>query len=193
MGIEKLITTKLTNERWLNLYRTSYTKDGVPCDWTFASRGRDPSGGPKKKEDAVVVIATTTEKPPRVVVISEYRVPIQGWEYHFPAGVMEPGQTVEQMAAKELLEEAGCILDEVRAVSPLLVSSAGMSDEMSRMVFCTCHPDEGGQRLEPHEIIEPMLLDASQVESLLAHTDILWAAKSWPILKFYVLPLLLGL
>lgn len=187
---ENMVTTRLTNERWLNLYKTTFVRNGIRGEWAFASRGRGLNNDPLKTTNAVVVVAMVDADVPRVVVIKEYRVPIQDYEHHFPAGLIEIDQTIEQAAAAELLQEAGCVLNEVIMISPSLISSAGAMDETSRLVLCTCTPGQD-QQLEPQEVIEPpMLLDAAQLEAMLNDDSVRWAAKSWPILMFYVLPIL---
>lgn len=187
---ENLVTTRLTNERYLNLYKTTFVNNGIRGEWAFASRGRGPNNEPIDVTNAVVVVGIVEADPLRAVVIKEYRVPIQGYEYHFPAGLIEAGQTVEDAARAELSQEAGCRLKEVIMISPVLISSAGAMDETSRLVICTCAPDQE-QQLEAQEVIDPpLLLDAVQLEAMLKDTSIRWASKSWPILKFYVLPIL---
>ena len=76
--MEPVILNKqnVAETRFLNLVTTSYQdKTGKISNWMSAER---PNG-----QNAVVIVAVIQEdkKDPRLVVIKEYRVPIQGYEW----------------------------------------------------------------------------------------------------------------
>ena len=55
--------------------------------------------------DAVTIIAlhgdgAAPEAPRRLVVIEEFRVPVDGWEFGLPAGLMDAGETAETCATR---------------------------------------------------------------------------------------------
>jgi len=180
-------TTKLTDQRWLNLYETTFDKDGKEGKWVFASRRRvGVENFPGMEPNAVVVVPVLVypDGTRKLVLIKEYRVPIQTYEYHFPAGLLEKGETVEECVKRELKEEAGFDLLAIRRRTPPLVSSAGMSDETAVMVFADCTPGDGKQALETHEDIEVLLLTHQQVSEY-ADKCLMYAAKTWPVLFMY--------
>src|SRR5437899_493170 len=77
---------KLTNEKWLNLFAVTYERNHHRGRWVFASR----SESPRWKErhcDAVLIVPLLREegKPPRLVLIKEFRVPINDYLYGMPA------------------------------------------------------------------------------------------------------------
>ena len=42
-----------------------------------------------------------------ILMIQEYRHPIRSWQYQFPSGMIDDGETPEEAAKRELLEETG--------------------------------------------------------------------------------------
>jgi len=178
-------TKRLTREKWLNLYQTTFDKNGSEGNWIFASRGRAgrkylPTGKPNA---VVIVPVVIVEGTRQLVLIKEYRVAVQGWEWHFPAGLIDGNESVIEAAERELQEEAGLQLTLVRRISPLLYSSAGMTDETSVMAFVDCIP-HGEQHLEKHEEIIPVWADIMQINAVLNSGSPI-AAKTWPVLLMY--------
>lgn len=56
-------------------------------------------------DDSVWVVPVTDSGD--IVLIHNYRYPIKSWSWELPAGHIEPGQTAEDAARMELLQEAG--------------------------------------------------------------------------------------
>lgn len=68
-----------------------------------------------------------------VLLIEQFRVgaldQIHPWQYEVIAGLIEPGETLEDVARREALEEAGVCLQELEKVCEFM-PSAGGSDEL---------------------------------------------------------------
>lgn len=58
-----------------------------------------------EKPDAVWIVPVTTDG--QIVMVRQYRYTIDEWCWEVPAGSLKPGQTAEEAAHEELLEEAG--------------------------------------------------------------------------------------
>jgi len=185
-----MTTKRLTDERWLNLFEREHTnKNGVVQKWGFASRMKEPVESiAHKKPDAVIIAAVVNnpDQPLRHVCTVEYRIPIGGLEFGFPAGLVDKGETAAQAAKRELYEETGLIF-KAHKTSPLhLVSSAGMSDESVQIVFGTARGTVTKENQAGDEDIQTHLLTQSQIATLVGQENPLgavgWSCKAWPIL-----------
>ncbi|MDR0902242.1 MAG: NUDIX hydrolase [Opitutaceae bacterium] len=121
----------------------------------------------------------------RLVVIEEWRVPVQAWEFALPAGLLEPGETPEACAERELAEETGLALTWTGARSGTLFSSPGMSDETLAFITVGCkgapaeNPGVDGEQIRAH------LLDREDCRALLARNargEAVLSSRLWPVL-----------
>lgn len=80
------------------------------------------------KPDAVVLILTD-ESDEHILLNKEFRLATGQWIYNFPAGLIDGDESPEQAAKRELFEETGLELGEVRDVIPLSYSAVGFANE----------------------------------------------------------------
>ncbi len=176
---------KLTDLKWLNMFEVAYVdKNGRSRLWQIVSRAKEPKcvTGKFKVPDAVVIVPFhTTEN--KLVITREYRVPLADFEYGFPAGLVDEGETIEQAARRELKEETG--LDVVRfvGISPPIYSSAGMTDESVAMVYVECEGKPSTARNTGSELIEVELISRSQASRLCKNPTLKFDAKAWFVLS----------
>ncbi len=184
--MEILGTTRLTRQKWLNLFRRRFLHNGREGTWIFASRRAKPY---KRTDacDAVVIVPIVMEegRPNRLVVIREYRVTLQEYEFTFPAGLLEPDEPIEAAIRRELKEETGLELVEIDSISPLTYSSSGLSDETAAVAFVKARRLPGGKPdLQDSEIIEMQEIDYDQVVKLCESRQPI-NGRSWCILHMY--------
>lgn len=169
----------LHSTRWVSLYE----RDG----WVFASRRR--SAAEPRRLDAVTIIALHGDGKPatphRLVVLEEYRVPIEGWEFGLPAGLIDAGEGIATCAARELREETGLVVSTVLESSGTTYSSPGLCDESQAFVVVIC---SGAPSLRPGvdgEQIKVHLLTRADCRALLDRNRAGGAAitsRAWPLL-----------
>ena len=123
---------------------------------------------------------------PRLVITKEFRPPLGDYEYAMPAGLMDADETPVDTAKRELFEETGLTLTEVTCVSPILYSSAGMTNESVQIVFGIAEGQITDEHTEESEDIETLLLSAEEIEDLInargKFEGAKISAKVWPIL-----------
>ncbi|MCR5418240.1 MAG: NUDIX hydrolase [Lachnospiraceae bacterium] len=81
-----------------------------------------------EKADAVVMILFD-ESHERLLLNQEYRMAVGDWIYNFPAGLIEPGESMEEAARRELTEETGLTLVSIDDVVGKCYSAIGFSNE----------------------------------------------------------------
>ena len=182
LGLEKL-----TNEKWLNLFAARFRHNDHTGRWVFASRKPDPTVG-RGRADAVVIVPTVVKRNKRthLVVVREFRVPVGGYLYGFPAGLLEEGESVEETARREMAEETGMEVVKIKRVTPPLYSSSGLTDETAALVFADVRlPPDAKPKLEGSEELEPVLWDYETVCRMCDTPDAALDAKAWGVLFMY--------
>ena len=86
------------------------------------------------RTDAVMIIMTD-EAREHLLLIREFRLELDREIYGLPAGLIDPGETPEEAARRELKEETGLDLLEIRHVMPPAYSAVGLSNEQCICVF----------------------------------------------------------
>jgi ADP-ribose pyrophosphatase len=185
--MEILKVEKITDEKWLNLFAATYRHDGRTGRWVFASRKQHPHDGSLRADAVIIVpILVNPGEPSRLVVEKEFRAPVGDYVIGFPAGLLEPGEGIEDTVKRELLEETGMEVIRVKRVTGPLYSSSGMSDESAAMVFVDVRATpQTKPHLEASEDIEVLLLDHAAVCRLCDDTGARIDAKAWTILYLY--------
>jgi ADP-ribose pyrophosphatase len=127
--------------RYINRYNVNYeTEDGKKKVYEMISRdpeiidfeslhGKDPA-------DAVVLIIHN-EDGSKILLNREFRLAPGKWVYNFPAGLIDPGETPEVAAKRELWEETGLVLEKVEDYIPASYSAVGFSNEKNVVIVGT--------------------------------------------------------
>lgn len=107
---------KLTNNRFLNLYQIdARTKNGTSFAYFFSSRNEEETIEAmtgKNKTNGIAVYALRKENATELLMIRQFRYPINDYMYEIPAGLIDEGETAEQSAMREIKEETGLKLCE---------------------------------------------------------------------------------
>jgi ADP-ribose pyrophosphatase len=178
---------KLTRQKWLNLFDIEYTdKNGRKKSWQLASRHNEPKCMTEDFSipDAVVIAPIHTDQK-KIVITREYRIPIGDYEYGFPAGLVDKGESIEAAARRELKEETGLDLTRIIKTSPPVYSSAGMTDESVAMVTVECTGRPSVEANTDSEEIEVMLVSQSEAAALIENPELKFDAKAWLVISRY--------
>jgi ADP-ribose pyrophosphatase len=175
---------KLTNSTWLNMFEVSYVDPaGRIRAWQTVSRAAEPKciTGEYQMPDAVVIVPYHTAAG-KLVITREFRVPLADYEYGFPAGLVDSGETILQAARRELMEETGLRLTRCIKISPPLYSSAGMTDESVSMVYSECDGQPSTEGNVGSELIEVQLISRMEAAQMYRNPSLKFDVKAWLVM-----------
>ena len=177
--MNKQSITQLTDNKWLNLY----VKDTLAGKYYFATRRSGESIGKIGVIDGVKILPYFEENgKTKVIIIKEYRYPINGYIYELPAGLVEKGENIHSAVSREFDEEVG---GEVLEISEPYggLSSAGMTDEYLNCYFVKVKPN-GKQNLEVDEDISVIIIDIDDIPEIIKNEAFCMISKLM-LLAFY--------
>jgi ADP-ribose pyrophosphatase len=117
---------------------------------------------------SVAMLAVSADD--RVILVRQYRYAVDDALWELPAGRLDPGETPEQGARRELIEEVGLEAD---AVEPLAVfyTTPGFCDELMH-VFRASGLRQVPPRPEEDERIEPQWFELDQALAMIQRGEI---------------------
>ena len=136
--------------------------------WCRLVTETQPDGSPYymlEVPDYVAVVARTREG--RILLVRQYR-PIVGRDsIELPSGHVDPGETPDQAARRELLEETGAVAGQLELLGTLVPDIGRLTNRM----WCYFAPDvtPPGQHVRAEEGIT--LLDVTEAEALAMAAD----------------------
>lgn len=82
--------------------------------------------------NGVSIVATCQEK---LLLLREFRMGVNREIYNLCAGMLEPGESIEECVARELYEETGLKIKKIKRILPPSFSSVAVSDIRVQVVF----------------------------------------------------------
>ena len=142
--------------RFITRYDVDYvTAEGHPKTYEIISRNpnlRTLEDLQNPRADSVILILTD-ESGERLLISREYRMAMAQWIYNFPAGLIDPGETPEESARRELWEETGLELVRIDDVLDGSYSAIGFSNERNVCVFGVAAGEFGESTSDAEEIV----------------------------------------
>lgn len=181
-------STVVSKSKFVTVVAVAYEdRKGNLKRWHMVSRGERPKciTGRIQRPDAAIIVPYHRSKD-ELAVIKEFRVPVGGYQYGFPAGLVDPGEAMAAAAGRELHEETGLNLVRVYRHSPAVFSSAGITDEAVAVVFAEVEGAPGTHHNKDSEDIQVFMMKRGAVRDLLHRTDIVVDARAWLVMDAYV-------
>lgn len=187
---------RLLSDGWIKKYLLTYVlPDGSEYEYESVSRKgpqdyrraleSNAHGGPQTP-DAICIVPVLPDGS--LLMIREFRYPVNAWCIAFPAGLMEDGETIADCVARELREETGFRVRrdvDGDAIVPLPqsgYSSVGMCEENVHVVIASVEPD-GDACPTPGEFIEPFVLKRDDVDAFLENNRDLIGTRAQLLLE----------
>ena len=147
--------------------------------------GKKPLAAPAFTPDAVCIAARTPRDT--LVMIREFRYPLNSWCIAFPAGLVDAGEDIITCADRELREETGYSIlpgSAPRALPQAGYSSTGLTDETVHVVLAEAERVE-----EPHtegnELIEVFELPIDEIRAFLDENALPIGTRAQLILELF--------
>ena len=131
---------KVLDGRFITRYDLQYeTADGSEKNYEIISRSRNLHTFSDLHDQApeAIILILHDETGERVLLNREYRMAMGCWVYNFPAGLIDPGESPEEAAARELWEETGLTLTAIEGHLNNAYSAVGFSNEKTACVIGT--------------------------------------------------------
>ncbi len=167
---------KKVGNRFLNFYEIeAIGRDGRVFPYYMASRNADietlKAVTHRNDPDGVILYGVYGEKKDRVVLIRQYRYPIGGYVYEFPAGLVEKGEDMLQAGVREMFEETGLAFTPIKTAKPFFMT-VGMTDESCGTVFGYCNGEPTNANQEASEEIQVVIADRAECRRILREENV---------------------
>lgn len=164
-----------TDNPFLNLYKIdAIDTKGKDFGYYFASRNDAEHIKIHTKSmqpEGIVIYAVTKEEESKLVLIRQYRYPLDAYLYELPAGLVDGNETPGMAAAREMKEETGLNFTEYTGGKEFYrrpyFMGPGFTDETSAAVFGTVSGSVSDTLTEDTEEIQVMLADKNQIRRIL--------------------------
>ena len=128
--------------KFIDRYDITYeTADGGEKVYEMISRdhaiceAEDPLARLTREDPDSVILILTNEEGDKILISKEFRMACGHWVYNFPAGLIDPGETPEESAKRELWEETGLELVSIDDVMDKSIAAIGFSNEKNVAIF----------------------------------------------------------
>lgn len=165
----KLVSIENMMNSYLKMYNiTCENNNGEQRKYEMVSRtGGLTLKSMGEKVNAVMIVPLVKDK---VLLSREFRIPVNRWVYNYPAGLVDPGETIEQAAIRELREETGLSTTKVLFTLPPAYSSTGLTDERLAIVFVEAEGEIVGSD-NINEEIESRLYTLEELKEIILTCD----------------------
>jgi len=116
------------------------------------------------------VAALAVHEDGRVVLVRQYRYPVDGDLWELPAGRLDPGETPSEGARRELEEEAGLRAESMEPLARYYTTPGFCDEEMH--LFRATRLTDVAARPEPDERIETLACTFEEARSMIARGEV---------------------
>ena len=172
-----------TENRFLNMYTLEMESDtGKESTYYVASRAKTIDElkitTRKNKADGVIIYSLYQEEgdeEEKIVLIRQYRCPLDDYIYEFPAGLVDEGEDFKTAGVRELKEETGLDFTPIETKDMFtkpFFTTVGMTDESCGTVYGYAKGTPSKDEQEENEEIEIVLADRKEVRRILQEENV---------------------
>lgn len=166
---------KLSDNKFLNLFHLdALSYSGKKFDYYFVSRRKKSKLKLLTKDinaEGVVIYPVLKNEPDKIVMIRQYRYPLDDYLYELPAGLIDEGETPQQSAVREMKEETGLDFTVYTggndAYRRPFFMGPGFTDESCNAVFGFAQGEINRDTMEDTETIQVIIVDKMEAARIL--------------------------
>ena len=147
--------SKVSEGKYLTKYDIRYeTRTGNLKNYEMVSRSKELSAQEElygSPTDSVVMIMTDPANE-RLLLTREFRMALGRTVFGFPAGLVDPGESCVESARRELWEETGLTLTEIKEILPDSFNCVGITNEKSCVILGTAEGEFAKSTSDEEEI-----------------------------------------
>jgi 8-oxo-dGTP pyrophosphatase MutT (NUDIX family) len=166
MDVQFLNMEKVKDGKYLKNYELTYlNKAGKEKKYEIVSRRElasvnDVGGAPS----GVSIVATCGDK---MLLLHEFRMGVNRTIYNLCAGMIEEGETIEECIARELYEETGLHIKEIKKILPPSFAAVAISDTTTYIAFAEVEGNFEDNQASDNEQIEAAFYSKEEIKELL--------------------------
>lgn len=165
----------LFHNKFLNFYHMDAVSDsGKIFDYYFVSRNPEDKIEAVtriNKAEGIVIYPILKDEPGKIVLIKQFRYPLNDYLYELPAGLIDEGEDANKAAVREMKEETGLCFEPYTGGNAYyrkpFYMGAGYTDEASGAVFGYATGNVCSDNLEDTETISVIIADKDKAREIL--------------------------
>lgn len=172
---------ELVNKRFLKMYEADTVNNNEShFPYYFTSR-RDQAEivaktGRIEPDGAVIYGIVKRNGENCLVLVHQFRIPVNMKIYEVPSGLIDAGETVEQAAVREFKEETGLDLQIYHGGNALFrrafIQAQGICDECNAVVYGYAEGEISTAGLEASEDLEVVIANKAEVRRILSEEQV---------------------
>ncbi|MBD5532265.1 MAG: NUDIX hydrolase [Lachnospiraceae bacterium] len=164
----KLLSMKeIDGGRYLHRYELVYeNRAGREKHYEIVSRRAITS--PEELGRVSSGISMIVTQNDRLLLLKEFRMAINRPVYNLCAGMINEGESIEDCVKRELFEETGLTVKEIKQILPASYAAVAISDIMTNIVYVEAEEGEiSGEYASVNEEIQAAFYDADELSVML--------------------------
>jgi len=160
------------DKKFLKLYTAKFITNGSPREYVFCSRHNESDLAVVNEEIVPTAVEAFTYIDNKIVMIKEFRSPLNKYVYSFCAGLIEKGEDYKKAIEREVYEELGGKIKNIELCQNYpLPMCAGLTDEANYCAFVELESLDK-QHLEKTEDITVEFFEIEELEKKIKNNEL---------------------
>ena len=167
-----LFVKKTYNTKYLKFYTAKFETNGEPRDYYFVSRHDEEDLALLSEEIKPTAIEAFTYMGDKIIMIEEFRSPLNRKFFSFTAGLIEDGEDYKKAIEREVFEEIGGEVKNIELIQNYpMPLCAGLTDEANMFAIVELSK-LGKQHLEATEDIKVKTFTVDELEQKINNNEL---------------------